>query len=282
MATNAGIEYALAERKYREAKTTEEKIKGLEEMLRTAPHHKASEKMLDQIKQKISKLRYQIEIKRAKKAGIKSLNIKREGAARVVIAGATNSGKSTLLTRITNAKPVIAEYEFTTEEPEVGIMDYNGVNIQVIEMPAIIENFSNTKRGHEFLSIINDSDLVILTYRNQKEKDIVIKELWNSNVELPIIYYNNQDVEILKEMIWKNLKLVYVYTKMPSKDKDFPPVAFSKGSTVEDLAKKIHKDFINKFKFARIWGKSSKFVNGQQVGLKHILEDGDVIEMHMK
>jgi len=146
MATNAGVEYFLAEQKYRGAKTPEEKLAALEEMLRMAPRHKAAGNLLNQIKQKISKIRKELETKRLKKGSSgKSLLIKREGAARVVIAGTTNSGKSTLLKKITNAKPAIAEYEFTTKEPEVGIMDYNGIKIQVIEMPAIVENFKNTK-----------------------------------------------------------------------------------------------------------------------------------------
>lgn len=279
MATNAGVEYFLAEQKYREAKTSEEKMAALEEMLRMAPHHKASGNLLNQIKQKMAKLRSEIEKKRVKKGSGKSLVVKREGAARVAIVGTTNSGKSTLLTRITNAKPEIAEYEFTTKEPEVGIMDYNGVNIQIIEIPAIVENFKKTKHGPELLNLIKESDLIILTYKNNEEKNILAKELWENNIDLPVIYYENLELEKLKELIWKNLKLVYIFTKMPGKPHDLPPVAFQKGSNVEDLANKIHKDFLNKFKYARIWGKSSKY-NGQQVGLKHILEDGDIIEFH--
>lgn len=281
MATNAGIEYGLAEQKYRAAKTTEEKIKCLEEMLRTAPHHKASENLLNQIKQKLSKLRFEKE-KRTKKAGGKSLNIKREGAARVVIIGTTNSGKSTLLTKITNAKPLIAEYEFTTKDPEVGIMDYKGIKIQLIEIPAIIEHFYETRKGPEYINLIKDSDLIVLTYKNNTEKNFLIKELWENNIELPIIYYENQDAEEIKDLIWKNLRLVYVYTKMPGKEPDFPPVALSNGSIVEDLAMKVHKDFLKNFQFARIWGKSSRFSKGQQVGLKHVLEDGDIVEFHTK
>ncbi|MBS3163603.1 TGS domain-containing protein [Candidatus Woesearchaeota archaeon] len=281
MATNAGVEYFLSEQKFREAKTTEEKILALEEMLRTAPHHKASGNLLKQIKQKLAKLRGVQEKVRAKKGSGKSLNIKREGAARIAIVGTTNSGKSTLLTKLTNAHPEIAEYEFTTKEPEVGIMDYNGINIQMIEVPALFENFIKSKRGPEFLNLIKESDLIILTYKNTEEKNLVVKELWNNNIDLPMIYYENIQLMDMKELIWKHLKLVYVFTKMPSKKPDFPPVALPKSSNIEDLANKIHKDFFKKFKFARIWGKSARFTNGQQVGLKHVLQDGDVIEFHM-
>lgn len=281
MATNAGLEYSLAEKEFGNAKTTEEKIKAMEEMLRLAPSHKSAEKLQMQLKQRLSKLKAQKE-KSSKKSGGKSINIKREGAARVVIVGVTNSGKSTLLTKLTNAHPEIAEYEFTTKEPEVGIMDYKGIKVQIIEIPAIIENFSYAKKGPEFLNLIKDSNLIILISRNQKEKDLVIKELWNNHISNNIIYYENQDIEEMKELIWKNLRLVYVYTKMPGKNPDFPPVALPKGSLVEDLAQKVHKDFLKDFQFARILGKSSKFSQGQQVGLKHVLQDGDIVEIHTK
>ncbi|MDD5651026.1 MAG: 50S ribosome-binding GTPase [Candidatus Nanoarchaeia archaeon] len=281
MATNAGLEYSLAEKDFGNAKTIDEKIAAMEIMLRLAPSHKSAEKLQMQLKQRLAKLKAEKE-KKAKKSGGKTLIIKREGAARVVIVGMTNSGKSTLLTKLTNAHPEIAEYEFTTKEPEVGIMDYKGIKIQVIEVPALTEDFSYTKHGHEFLMLIKDADLVIITARNQKEKDLVIKQLWNSNIDNPIIYYENQDIEEMKELIWKHLKLVYAYTKMPGKEPDFPPVALSKGSLVEDLAQKVHKDFLRNFSFARIWGSSSRFSKGQQVGLKHIIQNGDIVEFHIK
>ncbi len=281
MAANAGLEYSLAEKEFHNAKTIDEKIEAMEEMLRLAPSHKSAEKLQMQLKQRLAKLKAEKE-KKAKKSGGKSLNIKREGAARIVIVGTTNSGKSTLLTRLTNAKPVIAEYEFTTEEPEVGIMDFKGINIQLIEIPAIIETFNKTKKGPEFLNLIKESDLIILMYKTNEEKNLLIKELWRNHIDNPIVYYDHQEKEQLKVLIWKSLKLVYAYTKTPGKEPDYPPVALSKGSLVEDLAKKIHKDFLKNFQFARIWGSSSRFSKGQQVGLKHVLEDGDIVEMHMK
>jgi ribosome-interacting GTPase 1 len=48
-----------------------------------------------------------------------------------------------------------------------------------------------------------------------------------------------------------------------------------------DLAKKIHKDFAKNFRYARVWGKSVKFP-GQRVGADHVLEDGDIVEIHAR
>ena len=93
--------------------------------------------------------------------------------------------------------------------------------------------------------------------------------------------FKNDDVEDIKQKIWSRLGKIYVFTKQPGKKKDFPPVALEKGSNIEILALKVHKDFVKKFRFARIWGPSAKF-DGQQVGLNHVLQEEDIVEFHMK
>lgn len=189
------------------------------------------------------------------------------------------SGKSLLLSKITNARPKLAEHEFTTKEPEVGMMDYKGIKIQVIEIPAVTENFYNRERGPLFLDIIRESNLIVLVYKNEEEKELVFNELYKNNMDLPIIYYNKE--ENIKELIWQRLNLIHVYTKQPGKKPDYPPVALKKNSTVIDLAEIIHKDFLKKFDYAKVDGKSVKF-KWQTVGLNHVLADGDIVEFHLK
>lgn len=82
----------------------------------------------------------------------------------------------------------------------------------------------------------------------------------------------------LKEKIWRSLNLIKVYTKSPNKPKDAPALALEKDSTVEDLAREIHKDFLKTFKFARIFN-STKF-SGKKVGLDYKLQDSDIVEIH--
>ncbi len=282
MPANVGHEFKEAEKKFHLARTIEEKISALKEMLSKCPDHKGAEKLRAQLKQRLAKLKKLQEEEKKKAKKFKKLGIKKEGAARVCIVGVTNSGKSTLLAKLTNAKPLIADYPFTTTEPEIGTMDYKGIKIQVIEIPAIVEDFYYTQRGAEFLSIIRDSEAIVVTYTSEEDKKLVLDELEKNSIQKPIIFYTGQDVNELKEEIWKNLGLIYVYTKSPSKkEPDFPPIALKKGSTVEDLGKEIHKDFIKKFKFALVNGKSVKFP-WQQVGLKHVLAEGDVVEFHIK
>ncbi|UCD70540.1 MAG: TGS domain-containing protein [Syntrophobacterales bacterium] len=86
-------------------------------------------------------------------------------------------------------------------------------------------------------------------------------------------------MEDLKRGIFEALDIMRVYTKPPGKEPDFSePVILKKGSTVEDAAYSVHKDFVRKMKFARIWG-SEKY-QGQMVKKDYMLQDGDVIEFH--
>ena len=277
MATNANMGYQKAELDYYKAKTNAEKLQALKIMLREAPKHKSAESLNKNLKERIAKLNDAIRKDkiRRKSAGGHSLAVKREGAAQVCIVGTTNSGRSTLLKKLTNANVDIAPYPFTTKKPEFGIMDCKGIKIQVVEIPAITRNFEQSDFGPTFLSIINHCDLVILTFNNAEEKKLLDKELMD--VDKPRIIYNNQDN--FPDIIWNHLNLIKIYTKQPGKKKDNPPVAFKKGSTVKDVSELVHKDFFKRFRFARIYGPSAKF-DGQTVGLNHKLKDEDTVEIH--
>jgi len=276
MPVNAGIEYGKAEEEYLAANTPEEKLIALQKMLSLCPKHKGSEKLQKEIKEKIKKVRDSIK-KAVKKGGFQKVAIKKEGAALIVIAGTTNSGKSTLLNKLTNANAKVAVYPFTTKEPVQGVLDYKGIKLQVVEIPAIVEDFKETELGPSLLNLIRNSDLIILTFNTPEEKKLLDKELSNINVKR--IIYNNE--EHFEEKIWNSLNIIKVYTKQPGKEKDYPPVALKKGSIIEDLTAIVHKDFLKNFKYAIVNGKSAKF-SSQRVGLKHKLEDEDIVEFHTK
>ena len=277
MPINAGIEFQKAERKYAESSTNQEKLIALNEMLRTAPKHKSSQVLLSDIKGKIAKYKELLKKEKQSKKGTSKFSIKKDGSATIVIVGTTNSGKSTLLKKLTNKNVEIAPYPFTTKKPEIATLDYKGIKLQLIEIPAIVKYFYKTQNGPTFLSIIRTSDLIILTFKNDNERKMLLEEL--EGIKVKTIEYKNQ--ENIKDIIWKNLGLIKIYTKSPGKEKEYPPVAMKKNSTVRNLAEKIHKDFVKKFRFARIWGKSIKF-NGSPVSLSHVLEDDDIVELHLK
>lgn len=270
MPTNVTVEYVKAQQKYLDAKTKEEKIAALEEMISAAPAHKGGENLRKELKQRLSKLKQKTEAK----ASRKTITIPKEGDAQVCILGLTQSGKSTLLSKLTNAKPEISDHTYTTTHPEVGTCDYGGVKIQLIEIPS---NFKPV-----FMSIAQSSDGLILLYKNENEKEELKEILSNLKIRKTFIEVSREErPEEIKEKIWKNLDLIRVYCKEPGRKPEKKPLVLKKGSTVFDVASKLHRDFIKYFKFARVWGKSAKHI-GQSFGFDHKLEDGDIVEFHKK
>jgi ribosome-interacting GTPase 1 len=88
------------------------------------------------------------------------------------------------------------------------------------------------------------------------------------------------NLEELKKEIYQLLGIIRVYTKPPGGEPDLTePVVIKKGSTVEDVALSIHKDFAAELRYAKIWG-SGKF-DGQMVKRDHEVNEGDVIELHI-
>ncbi|MBW2184741.1 MAG: TGS domain-containing protein, partial [Deltaproteobacteria bacterium] len=104
-----------------------------------------------------------------------------------------------------------------------------------------------------------------------------------SETKLPtlgISVLSERNLTILIEKIYDMSDIIRVYTKSPGKEEDFNvPFVLPKESTLEELAVKIHKDFTNKLKFAKIWGKA--VFDGQMVQRDYILQDGDVVEIHI-
>lgn len=293
MPVNAGPEYFAAEKKYSEARTIEQKIDALHEMLRTVPKHKGTENLRADLRKRLSKLRKELVIER-KKSHKPSFVIRKEGSARISIIGLTNSGKSTLLNSLTNTDVDVAEYPYTTKKPQVGMMLYNDLQFQLIEIPSTF--------SPESLNLVQSSDLIIVLLDAEqdadKQKDELMKLLKENRLDdKKMIFVKNKSkvcgldqsivcidaksetgLDELKETIWKKLNLIKVYTKSPGNQKDVPALALGRRSTVKDLASEIHKDFIKTFKYARIFN-STKF-SGRKVGLDYKLQDNDVVEIH--
>jgi ribosome-interacting GTPase 1 len=103
---------------------------------------------------------------------------------------------------------------------------------------------------------------------------------WDTFPILPISAKGRMNFDELKKEIYQILDIVRVYTKIPGKEPDLTePVILQKGSTVGDVALSIHKDFVAKLRYAKIWG-SGKF-DGQMVKRDYVVNEGDVIELHI-
>ena len=130
-----------AEARYKKAQSPEDKLTALKEMWVLLPKHKASEKVQADLKTKISELTDQIEQAKQgpKKAAPGTYKFPRQGAGQVVFVGPPNCGKSLLLSKLTKAQPAVAPYPFTTREPIPGMMDYEDVRVQLIDLPPITD-----------------------------------------------------------------------------------------------------------------------------------------------
>jgi len=201
MPANVTPEYLAAEEEYRRARTPKEKLKALEKMLSLIPKHKGTEKMQMQIKRKISKTKEEMETRVRKSSRGPTFNVKKEGAAQIALVGLPNSGKSLILHQLTNADVTVDNYPFTTKMPTPGMMEYKDVQIQLVEIPAIIKDVSLGKGfGLQILSAIRAADAVALiidlSLNPLEQMKTILDELEKGGIKL-----NEEppDLEIVKK-----------------------------------------------------------------------------------
>ncbi len=142
MPANLPPQYLKAEEDFRRAAAPAERLEALRELFRLLPKHKGTEKLQCDLKTKISRVRDEIEGAKGsgKKAGV-SHRAPREEAGQVVLVGGPNSGKSALLAALTNARPEVAAYPFTTRAPYPGIATWRDVRLQIVDLPPISADF---------------------------------------------------------------------------------------------------------------------------------------------
>jgi ribosome-interacting GTPase 1 len=130
MPANLPPHYFEAERRYREAGTPQGKIEALDEMLMIMPKHKGTDKLRADLRRKISKLKAQAKKKKGGSRRETVYSIDREGAAQVLLVGPPNSGKSSLVDKLTNARPEVADFPHTTWKPTPGMVPFENIQFQ--------------------------------------------------------------------------------------------------------------------------------------------------------
>jgi small GTP-binding protein len=315
MPANLPPQYFEAEQNFRLAKNPAEKIAALEEMLAIMPKHKGTDHLRAKLRARIAKLTEASEKKLATKRA--SVVIEKEGAAQVAVIGLPNVGKSQLISSITNASPTVADYPFTTHSATPGMMEFENIKIQLIDTPPLVPQSIDfwlppmLRRADALLVMVDLADAPleqIETITAQLEKMrieiggdkakaliignkldlegasrnyIALKNEYEGR--LPLIAISAREgtgLEELKAKIYEVLDIIRVYTKAPGKKPDFTdPIILDKGSTLADAAAEVHKDFLAKLKYARIWGSGKH--DGVMAKRDHILRDGDIIELHL-
>jgi len=124
--------------KAQEARTTKEKISALQEFLSAIPKHKGNERLRAQTKRKIALLKAEVRTKRRAGGRAAERGIQRAGAAQIVILGLTKVGRSSLLTGVTAARPIIASYPYATQESVPGMLQFEDLQLQLVELPALV------------------------------------------------------------------------------------------------------------------------------------------------
>jgi hypothetical protein len=293
--TNQSPQYQKTEANFLAAKTNKDKIYWLEEMIKECPKHKSSEKMLANLKTRRKKLLEKIESAKKMSRSSGRAGIKKEDM-QAIILGKTNSGKSSLLSLLTNAQTVISPIVFSTKQPVIGIMDYNGVLIQLIEVPAIESEYYDkglVNTADTILILINEigdlndiekslqnvrgNKIVLFNIKDNIDKRKLEATLKSKRINSIIINTKTKEnIEQLKEIIFSSFGKIRIFTKEPGKEKSKKPMIFNPNSIVGDVAKKVLKN-LSAIKQTKIWGPSSKFP-GQIVGLQHKLKDLCVVE----
>jgi len=149
--------------KYSDAKTVEEKIRALEEFISAVPKHKGTENLLLWARRRLAELREELEVKKRKRVGGgPKIFVERAGAGQVVILGPPNSGKSSLLARLTNAKPEVAPYPFTTQLPMPGMLQYEDIQFQLVDTPPLLLDQPDSPVNNRVIGLARNANALIL------------------------------------------------------------------------------------------------------------------------
>ena len=320
MPANLPPQYFDVEKKYREAKDLNEKLAYLQELLAIIPKHKGTEKLQADLKTKMSRLKDMIgKQKKSGGSGGAWYQVEKQGASQIVLVGLPNAGKSALLNALTNARAEVALYPFTTNAPQVGMMEYEDIKIQIVDTPPLYDEapawLFGLYRNGDMLMIVLDAQTdmrqELQTIRDMlRSRNIYIEGDTAEETKKVIVPVNKSDVgdpgkvsgfiaecadeltanvisaqtgagiDGLKKTIFAALKVIRVYTKKIGHPAERrDPVVLKEGSTVIDAAEHIHKDFKKNLKFARLWNDTG--YSGQRVEKGHVLADKDLLEFHV-
>jgi uncharacterized protein len=156
-------------------------------------------------------------------------------------------------------------------EMVTGLLEARGLVLKTVPQSKLDPSDFSTHCG---LIAANKADLV------DKSTIDTLKELYAGRLEVwPVSATTGQGLEEWIDRLWRLLSMVRVYTKEPGKHtQKGKPFVLPTGSTVEDLAREIHRELPEKMKFARVWGEGR--FSGQQVHRTEVLHDGDQVEIH--
>jgi len=327
MPANLTPEFLAARERFNKAKTDEERLDALQEMLATIPKHKGTEKMQADIKRRIAKLRDKLEQRRRSgKGGGPTYHVEPEGAAQIALVGPPNSGKSSLVAALTNAHPEVAPYPMSTFRPHPGMMEYEDIQIQLVDLPPITREYTEgwvyglvrladavllvvdvasdscCQEADQVLELLAERHILLVNgpsrqvdWRTVEKRTLVVglkSDLAPGKLDefkrwaegrFPYLIASTatgEGLEELRRAIFRTAGIVRIYTKKPGHPPDMTrPYTLREGATVLDVVEHIHKEFVERLRYVKLWG-SGKFA-GQHAPLDHVVRDGDIVEIHL-
>ncbi|MEF8808806.1 OBG GTPase family GTP-binding protein [Natronomonas sp.] len=165
----------------------EEEIEELEEEIANTPYNKSTEQHIGRLKAKLSEKKEELERRQSSGGGSGGYAVEKHGDATVALVGFPSVGKSTLLNALTNAESEVGSYEFTTLDVNPGMLDYQGANIQLLDVPGLIEGAAENRGGGQaVLSVVRTADLVlfVLSAFEIHQYERLWEELYKNKVRL--------------------------------------------------------------------------------------------------
>ncbi|MEM0482529.1 MAG: TGS domain-containing protein [Nitrososphaerota archaeon] len=206
----------------------------------------AIESLLEEYGLTLKKRRFEVEVERSDSGGV-----------RVVVMGQVEGGRE--------AVKALAQ--------QLGIRSAIIKIVGEVTLDELEEELIRRPEYKKCLVIVNKSDI------DDARADAAVRELEARGFSAVKASASSADLEDVKHKIFKSLDMIRVYTRKDGVISE-RPILLKRGATVSQLAEKIHRDFSEALKYARIWGPSAK-VQGEKVGRDHVLEDGDIVELRV-
>jgi ribosome-interacting GTPase 1 len=162
-------------------------------------------------------------------------------------------------------------------------IDQLETTLDLLTQQRIIPDHLEDQFQDEFRRVFTKPCLILANKCDDEQDDevyAIFQELLEGDCPMiPISVKNNRNIEELKQVIFDKLRIIRVHSQAPGETaKLHLPFVLPIGSTVEFFAGKVHQDFAQNMKSARVWGKSAAF-DGQTVSREHVLQDGDIVEL---
>jgi ribosome-interacting GTPase 1 len=164
----------------------QEEIDALQEEIRETPYNKSTEEHVGRLKAKLAEKKEKLE-QQSGSGGGEGYSVEQTGDATVALVGFPSVGKSTLVNALTNADSEVGAYEFTTLTVNPGMLQYRGANIQLLDVPGLIEGAAGGRGGgREVLSVVRTADLILLVVSpfEPEQYERLVEELYGNKVRL--------------------------------------------------------------------------------------------------